>query len=133
MSGRMDLQRLTDYERRLLGALCALKDEGRHVLAMHAADRLGLDRPNAYRAIGRLQGKGWISGGRKVGFRRPLHIIARPRGIRKPTIDAKPAATFEHRHPEDRPQVRECMTCRDDFWSEGWGNRICPKCTRAAS
>lgn len=131
MSGRLELQRLTDLERQVLGALCALKDEGSAVIAMYAADRLGMDRPNAYRAVSRLQSKGWISGGRKVGFRRPLHIVARPRRIRRPPVDAKPVKTFEHRHPEDRPTMRPCLTCGEDFESEGWGNRRCPRCKRS--
>lgn len=132
MSGRMELQPLTDIEMRVLGALCALADEGKPIIGVHAADRLDTDRGNTCKAIGRLQVKGWISGGRKIGYRRPLHIVARPRRIRKPPIDAKPVQTFEHRHPDDRPAKRTCLTCGEKFRSKGWGNRICPKCTRAA-
>ena len=127
----MNLQPLTDLEQRVLGALCKLADEGRPVVGMHAAERLGVDRTNVYKAIGRLQSKGWIASGRKVGYRRPLSIVARPHRIAVPPVDAKPAQSFEHRHPDDRPATRSCLTCGNDFESDGWGNRLCRKCRKA--
>lgn len=132
MSNRVELKRLTKLEKRVLGALCALKDAGAPVIAMHAADRLGIERTNAYKAIGRLRAKGWVIGGNKVGYRRPLHIAALPLGMPKQTPYGKPAATFDHRHPDDRPSIRRCLGCGEDFNSSGWGNRMCPHCQRGA-
>lgn len=127
MTKRMELQPLTEMERRMLGALCALADEGREPIGLDAADWLEMDRGCAYAAIGRLQKKGWIAG-EKIGPRRPLHILARPRRIPVPPPDAKPMKTFELRHPEDRPAKRPCLGCGNTFPSDGWGNRMCPKC-----
>lgn len=30
--------------------------------------------------------------------------------------------------PEDRPKQRLCLKCRQPFASEGFGERICPRC-----
>ena len=40
----------------------------------------------------------------------------------------KPEADYEHKHNADRPAKRTCLSCQEQFHSEGWGNRLCVTC-----
>lgn len=130
MSGRMELQPLTEVEEQVLAALCGLADDGKDPIGIAAADRIGRDRTTIYQALNRLEKTGWIARDAAAkGIRNPVLIVARPRNIEscfgytpaQPDID-------DHRHPDDRPRMRKCLTCGDDFASDGFGNRCCRRC-----
>lgn len=130
MSGRMGLQSLSVVEEQVLAALCGLADDGKYPTGIAAAERTGRHGTTVYQAIQRLKKKGWIERDvRRKGIRNPVVIVARPKNIEKrfgytpaqPDID-------DHRHPDDRPRTRKCLTCRDDFASDGFGNRCCRRC-----
>jgi len=42
----------------------------------------------------------------------------------------KPEPDYSLRHLKDRPVRRKCLSCREDFESDGWGNRLCMPCKR---
>lgn len=130
MSGRMELQPLTEVEEQVLAALCGLEDTGKDPTGLAAADRTGRHHTTVYKTINRLEKKGWIVRDAEArGIRNPVRVAARPGNIEsrfgytpaQPEID-------DHRHPEDKPKMRTCLRCGSRFLSEGFGNRKCKPC-----
>jgi len=129
MSGQINLRPLTSAERAALASLCALADEAKPLIINQAAARLGVDQTAFRKRVMALRRKGWVADGpaHRKGYR--LKIVARPVNIElQPGYRPAPAANDQLRHPDDRPAIRSCLTCGSEFESEGWGNRICPKC-----
>ncbi len=50
---------------------------------------------------------------------------AHPGGDEPSWVQATPA-----RPSGDTAEKRVCMSCREPFLSEGWHNRLCPKCRK---
>jgi len=50
--------------------------------------------------------------------------------LTKASKTGKPEPDYSLRHLKDRPVRRKCLSCREDFESDGWGNRLCMPCKR---
>jgi hypothetical protein len=39
----------------------------------------------------------------------------------------------DYRAVGDVPRERPCLACGEKFQSDGWGNRLCPKCCKRSN
>ena len=61
----------------------------------------------------------------------PQEIRDKLKSPKARTGERQYAKQGEVRDTRAKPKMRDCMTCRSPFWSEGAHNRICDKCKRA--
>lgn len=127
MSGKPNLRPLTANERVALASLCALADEAKPLVINRAAARLGIDNTAFRKRVVALRRKGWVADGpaHREGYR--LRIVERPANIELQR-GYRPAAAAPKQHPDDKPATRKCLSCGEDFLSEGFGNRRCKRC-----
>jgi hypothetical protein len=61
----------------------------------------------------------------------PQEIKDKLKNPKNSGADRSYAKPGEVKDTRAKPKMRDCMTCRSPFWSEGAHNRICDKCKRA--
>jgi hypothetical protein len=117
------------FEESILATLCALADRGSKPTGTAAARQMGENSVTVHQAIARLQKRGWIERNPPVkGRANPIRVLVRPSGIERHYSYRATAGTSESRHPDDGAAMRKCLSCGDDFESEGFGNRRCKSC-----